>query len=833
MPIAILPVGSSAAMRNALPSGAPRVHRRMLLGRLCETANERVHLIQAPGGFGKTQLVLDWAESAAEHVAWVSIPEASSVEQSQEAVLDAYRYLRSQQAESNGDDESGAVTLRTVVIDGLDRVGEQALQDAVQQLMGVRELRIIITTRELRSIRLLGRVDPLFTAYDLEFSEAESAELARAFPTPPAHEIIVGLRAATAGWPLGTRNALLRAGRSDTTRWDDMADGVDAVARELVGDLLTSPDAEALLLVAVPERFLPSQSPVLLGDMDATGLLDDAERRALGYWMHDDDRETFVFQPMVRDFLARASDPGLLQRARAGLARWHLEREDVRAAFGAAVAARDWEFAHECALTNLVEVIALLSADPRLLSGVPKSVLHREPLLHMLSAIGLYMQGRFSSALAVLTVVVADLERRRIVKRAATHPDHVWVQGLITLGLRLLGRYEMVEAALHRFTAMMHATTRRTSEIDSAEDLFLTEAAVTALYLGKTDLTMDLLAQRPLRARRSKRQHFYGEALRVQTLVLRGEILQSREAIAALHEQALPPGFLDSFYAIPLHVASAYVHLEHDEPERALEALHRTEAHWATTENWPLVLLAHVDIAWYLSGAETALETLVLRRAEQHGRPATSPAFRALLDAKTARLLAATGRSREALALTQARTKSSALAITRAFLLVQSASEHNAIEIVDRLLDQSHFSARLQMELHVIGALAALRASDDRRMRKHVLVLERLVRRTGLRAPFEMLAPADREVLFRDVRALRVHVGDAPSYFAPTTVPRLTKKEVDVLHELNIGASLDDTARKYSVSLNTVKSQRRTLYRKLGVSKAAEALRRARELGLM
>jgi LuxR family maltose regulon positive regulatory protein len=61
----------------------------------------------------------------------------------------------------------------------------------------------------------------------------------------------------------------------------------------------------------------------------------------------------------------------------------------------------------------------------------------------------------------------------------------------------------------------------------------------------------------------------------------------------------------------------------------------------------------------------------------------------------------------------------------------------------------------------------------------------------------------------------------------------LTRREAQVLEQLRTGASQADIARALSVSTNTVKSQVRSLYRKLGASQRDEALRAAYLQGLL
>ncbi|MFC8922877.1 LuxR C-terminal-related transcriptional regulator [Cellulosimicrobium sp. NPDC057127] len=67
---------------------------------------------------------------------------------------------------------------------------------------------------------------------------------------------------------------------------------------------------------------------------------------------------------------------------------------------------------------------------------------------------------------------------------------------------------------------------------------------------------------------------------------------------------------------------------------------------------------------------------------------------------------------------------------------------------------------------------------------------------------------------------------------APTPLAPLTRRERVVLSNLSEDVTLEQIASKLFVTRNTVKSQVRSLYRKLGVSTRAEAVAWARAAGL-
>ncbi|MCL3861615.1 response regulator transcription factor [Actinotalea sp. K2] len=70
-----------------------------------------------------------------------------------------------------------------------------------------------------------------------------------------------------------------------------------------------------------------------------------------------------------------------------------------------------------------------------------------------------------------------------------------------------------------------------------------------------------------------------------------------------------------------------------------------------------------------------------------------------------------------------------------------------------------------------------------------------------------------------------------PRRAGPAGASRLTRREVVVLRHLAEDATLQQIAARLFVSRNTVKSQVRSLYRKLGVSRRTEAVAWARSSG--
>jgi len=147
-------------------------------------------------------------------------------------------------------------------------------------------------------------------------------------------------------------------------------------------------------------------------------------------------------------------------------------------------------------------------------------------------------------------------------------------------------------------------------------------------------------------------------------------------------------------------------------------------------------------------------------------------------------------------------------------------------------------SPRARAEAAALEAAALLRRSSPASAARAVERLGALLSHSGMQLPVLLLPGGD---------AARVveRLGEAgfAELFAGVTLPEvvpdtsdatgLTKRELVVLDALTRSASAGDIAAELYVSVNTIKTQLRNLYRKLGVSSRDDALRAAGERNLL
>ena len=219
------------------PAG-PRLARRRLRRRL-EEAGEPLFLVVAPPGFGKTNLLADWATTTDAEVAWLGCQPADA-----EPVRFWSRLVATVSARWPGTASDAAMILRRPSWDDADLVAslgrdlaeapvdaaaividdcqyaepaQPALAALAQELSG--KVRLVLSSQHnpvfsTSRFRVAGDVAELRTT-DLAFTDDEVSELlnmAGLDLTPSAQRLLQSL---TQGWPAGLRLAVLALRNAD------------------------------------------------------------------------------------------------------------------------------------------------------------------------------------------------------------------------------------------------------------------------------------------------------------------------------------------------------------------------------------------------------------------------------------------------------------------------------------------------------------------------------------------------------------------------------------------------------------------------------------------
>jgi LuxR family maltose regulon positive regulatory protein len=155
----------------------------------------------------------------------------------------------------------------------------------------------------------------------------------------------------------------------------------------------------------------------------------------------------------------------------------------------------------------------------------------------------------------------------------------------------------------------------------------------------------------------------------------------------------------------------------------------------------------------------------------------------------------------------------------------------------------------VRLQAWLVDAQLSYHSGDHARGRRSLESALRLGEREQLRLPFAMERTWLEPVLRRDPELARAHrqllgpgltsPGLAPAGQAttapvtPVIVDQLSEREREVLRYASGMLTTAEIATEMYISINTVKSHLKSIYRKLAAAHRGEAVRRARKLGLI
>ncbi|WP_119696443.1 LuxR C-terminal-related transcriptional regulator [Microbacterium halotolerans] len=823
--------------------------------------HERFGAVMVCGGAGcgKTSALLAWANARAlngETLVWLTLDSAllhratfwmTALHRFRDAGLpvDEGLTVALERLGSGGEHSLPALLTRqfsptarpvTLIVDssGDACVDAGLWDDLVRLAQHESSVRIVFTTRRHPGTTEIESRMPTTLAVSppalLLLTPEEIAAIAEATNAVVSDHDIMRIAEETGGWALAV---IAELGR-DSARSAGISAG-DAIA----DDLSRTPGYRGLRALSVTASIDDEMLERIGIDEHARAMVNRGEELGLGWWDDSSPRSFRMLPPLrraLREELVTKS-PDEAARAHLVLAKLHLDRGENSAAFAAAVAAADWPLAARLYRRGITRATIRRSSTTAAIRRIPNDALRTQPILMFAAALDDFASGRRARAIRRLTGLLLVTQGRQRVTRRSFTVDDVWAQGIIALALRLLGRYDMSAASIRRVHSMLERTDDPENEFDDAMSLLLSQSAVSLMFADDLDGAMrvlgeagiDFLAEQPV----LDRVRIHGIFALVHTQ--RGEIRLAAEHLDALSALDAPDGLERSYLAVPAAIARARVMIEHGDGAGAERVLSVTDSHWATTELWPLILHTRVRALWLASGTAAALRALDLGMQEKASATSPSSAMSVMLTMLKCDLLLAAGRGSEAQAFlsASAHRRSRRLTLARARIRLHLGDPRGAASVALAAL-QSTALPRDASALAVVAAAAGMHMGDSDDETAHRLALPLLIAREhDLVTPFTVVPPGDVRRLLRSAPdVLRMVARVSPFHAAPAGV-ELTAREQLILEAIAEGSSVSDTAASLSVSANTVKTQRRSLYRKLDVSSRKEALDEARRRGLL
>lgn len=855
--------------RFAIPAlPATYLRRERLLGHLDEAPRRPLTVVGGAAGAGKTLLAADWAAAHPGRVAWLTAQMADKGRGTFWAyLLQALRLAGvtlsdgvGLPAEAGRVDEalltrlaaelSARETPVTAVIDEYDRVTDPEIADQLEFVLRHADpgVRLVLVTRTepllpLHRYRAAGAVTEIRND-ELAFTPAEAAELLELHGLRLPADEVTALLARTRGWAAGLRLCALAAqGAADPrTYLKEFEADRTTIGDFLLAEVLKRQRAETqdlLLRVSVLDRFCPALADALTGRADAELILTGLHRE--NAFVEDLGHSWFRLHPLFRDILRahlRARHPGLETELHRRAAAWLRHSGPLGETLEHAAAAGDWAAAADALVGDL--------ALGELLTG-PRA----ETLADLFSAMGPgpgtpatdLVRAALELSRGGLDRALPPLERAARALAAEPAGDAAAARFgcalLRTLAARLTGSSAQAE------TAARQAVRLRREIPGRLLDRHPEPAALLDTHLGAARLWAGRYAEARAAltaAADTGRAAPTAQALAHLALLdhLEGHPGRAeRRALAALSEAehpgpAVPPG------AGLATLVLAAVATDRDELERA-EALLAAPADALgdpVTEAQRAIVTGRVRLArGDTEGALEAADRMVLAQE-------TSPWAEAHTALVAAGAHLAEGRPELAVKLLTEPPGGEPLCLVGAARAELAAGRPaNAAELLDRIPAHHGLGPLVTVGAALARAQWHGAEGDPAGQRGLVARALREARPERLRRPFREAGPWLPPLLAAlPLRAL------AEGWLLPGTprpdgtgrvdepppmVEELSGRERDVLVRLAEMMSTEEIAADLYVSVNTVKTHLKSAYRKLSVNRRHDAVRRARELGLL
>jgi LuxR family maltose regulon positive regulatory protein len=836
-------------------------------------------LVSAPAGWGKTLLTSSWLgeggagraaawislEPAEDHLRafWTAVATALAPIVGDPAAAALQRIAVDEDAEHLPGRIAAVLTEDAtpvlLVLDNLQEISSSAVHESVLRLIRrpPAGMRLVATTRRdppwpLHRLRLAGMLTEIRVP-DLAFRADETAELFARLRIDVDGIRLDRLVERTEGWAAGLRLAALHLQSDEDPGFIEAFSGDDhAVAAYLLTEVIDAESPELvdfLVRVSFLDLVSADLADTVTGGSSGAATLAALASSNLFVQAVGPDGQWYRLHRLIRDVLRpRVSDPRTLRDIHRRAAEWHRRQSLPLDAVRYALRGGLWAVAADLAGVYVVALVLRGSAPELdvLLSAVPRDVLLRHPEL----AVGLA---------AARTAQGANVEVGELLAAARSGADDL----ARTRAERLRLVLAVIEMTYARSRGDLAAVAAAASSIShdpyTLADLGLASWDVLPIVLlsnaGTAELWIGdgLEAEKHLRAAIGAvhssvvlRPQLNARAHLALLHALRGNLPSAQEDAQEVVAQATRAGLLTAPQTVAAYLALAWVALDQDDPAGVDRWLARVGGIESIAPEPHIQLAAaglnalrHADTG-ALEGALTGLRAATDRLA------ATAPSLLAdRLRLVEAELLRRAGDlSQAGDVLTRLRDAPTAATVNALARLQLAAGDVTAAEQALAAFPQEPATARERVDGAVLRTLiaathdreAALRSLEDALVTAARLEIRRpfLLESTVLRTLLDELIDAGAgDVAFAvDLLRRMSRQHDRPTLRA-TLVDALTEREDVVLRYLASTLSNPEIAAELYLSINTLKTHERMIYRKLGADGRRDAVGRAKALRIL
>jgi LuxR family transcriptional regulator, maltose regulon positive regulatory protein len=867
-------------------SSASIVQRGRLFDALDAAATKPLTVVTGPPGAGKTLLLSSWlaAREQPGKTAWLSLERGDSrPAQFWGAVIDAVSvageaglgFLAAQAA--LGEDRFlpafanavGALPGHLVLIlDDFHELCSPELSEQLDTLLrhAPDKLRLVIVSRadpqlSLHRLHLEGRMAELRCA-DLAFTTDEATTMFAIAGLELTPDQVRALHERTEGWAAGLRLAALSLHASDD---------VDELIRTFTGDERTVADylveevlaresdeiRDFLMRTSVVELLSPELADALTRRSDGGAILEALERSNAfvarvgqhGDWY----RYHTMFGELLRSQLRhRMPDAFLVQHRNA--ARWYAKNGLNVQATRHAVWAGDWELAANVLGTGWLELLVRGEAQQvaDLIASLPAQLLARKPELAIAAAGALLEAGEFEHGQEYMRLADDNAAAVKPNRRADFILGRTIAQ---LLQARRVGQFDLARAAALKLLAGQGSGSPALPSRDRRA-LALLNLGIADTWAGRSRRARSALEDSLALARHGDRTYLEFSALGLLALLeaLNGSLKRAERLAQDAVGLAERNGWMLAQASAAAHCAlalCAYHRNSLSSGDRCLDAA--DVAGRVSRDRAVRVVVARTRALVALRRGDFDRAETALLSARQDAVDWQMPdRLEGLLSTVEAERMIAAGRGPEALrAIEEPRRlgRWGEAQLVRAKLALAGGDPKGTCDLIADAVEgplaiQDPCTA---IELRALSAVAKHQGRDDEAALELVEEALALAEPEGYLSPFLAIGAPLRELLTRRIRAGTAHralAGEVVEALDPQAAGRpeqrsalvlepLSDREAAVLRYLPTPLSKAEIASEMFVSVNTVKTHMKNIYRKLDVTDRAQAVRRARTLRLV
>lgn len=827
-------------------------------------------IVRAPAGSGKTVLLTHWAHEAIEYgrnVTWVAL-EADTANRAEFWFEVAIRICGPSYsgAERNDDDDSPpdasssileinqyletSSVQHNLVIDAYRHVSDRRIdRDLVELVATNNNLRLLVATRvrtSFEDLSLLANIDTEIVPTDLLlFDQDDTIQMIEKINGKGSSQ---GIRIDTPTLPIIARLTGFAINRG---HWplDGSGDGrisvADAILERHLHDVSCKEFMTFLLNISVAEQLTSALSYKLSETKRSEEFLYLAEELGLGIWQQQGSTEVFSITPLLREALYRQLEhraPGHLIELKRIVAHWGFENQAYLEALRNAVEIGDYELATE-GIRKSWNSLAYANAEKTatICEAIEPRNLNKFPLLAMLVGVALCNSEQDRRALQYFRAVIRATSKR---SSDADIIDQIWKLCMETVSLRKIGKFTSAGNTAAKAVALINnLTISNRLKIRIALPTMLDECGISLQYASRT---LEAISAIELGIEISKnekgREWYRGMSLAAGFLALKGDIPRAKEYISEIDISDTPEDTRRSKFGLFSAVAKTIIELESGRTVNAQEYLRETFYMAGSREHWPILAYCQSSIYLFSNQPSRALSTILSSLARNSILPAPPILMDTLFRIQFFSLVAL-GHHNDSIQTLNNFTPGGDSRITlTAYHWMMQSRPSECLKVLGGHINSPIFTNDLRTYAlaRLIFGISEIRLGRTEIGTSSVRESYALMREFSLKTP-KILVPKsetsgfiqylldEEDVNLNDASDDDIHL-DFPK---SNNFVKLTKRELCVLEELAKTSVTREIATTLFVSVNTVKTQLRSLYKKLDAKSRAEALIRASELGLL